>query len=208
MKGTTWCIHVAEEAKLGQNSHFLSVYFFSISALPCRNKADSNINRPESAIHGRIIRPHQFLNHFNYPSVNWGFIYLVIPVITFIVGYTVFLELHQSNFVGDFCGRQLNNCQPTSSNIYIMDFLFGSKANPITVPNNSTAWTTNLGLQQPTPSKLATLVAAADEKEVKNDYVYYEMNDQKKKTFSRKKNEPSVNRKTRTIQIGSMECGP
>ena len=68
-----------------------------------------------------------------------------------------------------------------------MDFLFGSKVNPITVSNNSTALTTNLGLQQPTPSKLATFVAAADEKEVKNDYVYYEMNDRKKKTFNRKK---------------------
>ena len=68
-----------------------------------------------------------------------------------------------------------------------MDFLFGSKANPRTVSNNSAALTTSLGLQQRTPSKLATFVAAADEKEVKNDYVYYEMNDQKTKTFNRKK---------------------
>ena len=70
---------------------------------------------------------------------------------------------------------------------YIMSFLFGSKVNPITVCNNATALTTDLGLQQPSPSKLATFVAAADEKEVKKDYVYYEMNDQKTKTFNRKK---------------------
>ena len=68
-----------------------------------------------------------------------------------------------------------------------MDFLFGCKANPVTVSNNSTALTTNLGLQQPIPSKLATFVAAANEKEVKNDYVHYEMNDQKTKIFNRKK---------------------
>ena len=30
-------------------------------------------------------------------------------------------------------------------------------------------------------------MAAADEREVKNDYVYYDMNDQKTKTFNRKK---------------------
>ena len=86
----------------------------------------------------------------------------------------------------DFCShlRCFNN---ESTKIYIMSFLFCSKANPITVSNNTTTLTTNLGLQQPTPSKLATFVAAADEKEVKNDYVYHEMNDQKTKTFNRKK---------------------
>ena len=86
----------------------------------------------------------------------------------------------------DFCShlRCFNN---ESTQIYNMSFLFGSKANKVTVSNNATALTTNFGLQQPTPSKLATFVAAADEKEVKNDHVYYKMNDQKTKRSIGKK---------------------
>ena len=45
----------------------------------------------------------------------------------------------------------------------------------------------NLRLQQPSTSKLATFVAAADEKSVKNNHVYYELNEAKTKAFNRKK---------------------
>ena len=71
----------------------------------------------------------------------------------------------------DICShlRCFNN---ESTQTYNMFFLFGSKANKITVSNNATALTTNLGLQQPTPSELATFVAVAEGKEVKNDHVY------------------------------------
>ena len=45
----------------------------------------------------------------------------------------------------------------------------------------------NLRLQPLSTSKLATFVAAADDKSVKNDYVYYELNEGKTKAFNRKK---------------------
>ena len=68
--------------------------FFSISATQCLNPADSNRDRPESAIQGCSTRPDRSLNHFSYRSVYWGFIYLTaISVVTFIVRFAVFLGL-------------------------------------------------------------------------------------------------------------------
>ena len=45
----------------------------------------------------------------------------------------------------------------------------------------------NLRLQPPSTLKLATFVAAADEKSVENDHVYYQLNEDKTKAFNRKK---------------------
>ena len=106
----------------------------------------------------------------------------------------------------DFCGR-LHYFDNDSIQIYIMSFLFGSKANHSTVPDKTTALSINLRLQQRSPSKWATFVAAADEKEGKNDFVYYEMNDQKTKAFNRTKTSLPPNARQELYELAPWSVG-
>ena len=114
--------------------HFLSVYFFFISAFPCQKITDSNTNRPESPALGRITRPHpvQQLNSQNRP---------LNPTLPSIL-------------------RPWNRCStftlslvPVATNMSLFNFGTSRQANP--------THSDNLRLQPPSTSKLATFVAAA-----------------------------------------------
>ena len=149
-----------EDPKKGLHDHFLSVYFFSISAFPCQKITDSNTNRPESAALGRITRPHavQRLKSQNRP---------LNPTLL-----SIFRPWNRSPAF-------TLSLVSVATNMSLFNFGTSRQANP--------THSDNLRLQPPSTSKLATFVAAADEKSVKNDHVYYEINEGKTKAFNRKK---------------------
>ena len=169
-------------------------------------------NRPESAIHGRNIRPHQYLNHSKYPFVNWGSLYLTdIPAITFIVGYTVFLDLfapiHQSTLLDDFCGRQLNICQLTSSNIYLLstnvDKLFSLLSSSNTMSNCTPIINTRAPLS--TPSILTKHLKSIPNNMVKKDFVYHRHDKENNKTTNRKKLSLPTEARSRLYELAKLE---
>ena len=150
--------------------HFLSVYFFSISAFLKCSKVKSNTNRPDLTISGRAVQSHQQ----NSITIDYlqAFITNESIHICFIVhGY------RQPALVN----YTINNTSIAAPN---MSFLFGG--NKVAQPAQFEI-STNLRLEQPSTSKLAAFVAASEQKVVQNDFHFYVLNENKSKAFNRKK---------------------
>ena len=116
---------------------------------------------------------------------------LHIPVTNLIVGYTVFLELlapiYESTFVGGCCGLQLNTCQPTSSNIYLLSTNADKMFSPLSSSTTRSNYTPIINTRAPlsTPSILTKHVKSIPENMAKNDFVYHQHDKNNNKTTNK-----------------------
>ena len=205
-----WCLHFPRSAQTFLKRHFLSVSFFSISATHCRNHADSNINRPESTSHERIISSHQALNLPNYPFVYWRSNYLtIIPFVAITLGYIVSFGLFASilhlSLVGDFCGRQLNTSQSTSSNILDTVNMFNLLSSWNTRSNYAPI--INTGAPPSTPCILTKDIKSIPEHMAKNDFVYCRQDKDNNKTTNGERLSLATKAGTRLYELAKWEMG-
>ena len=111
----------------------------------------------------------------------------------------------QSNLVGDFCGRQLDASQSTSSNIVDIVNMFNLLSSSNTTSNYAPI--INTRAPRSTPSILTKHIKSIPENMAKNYFVYYRHDKDNNKTTNGKKPSLPIEARTRLYELAKWEMG-
>ena len=119
--------------------------------------------------------------------------------------FGLFESTHQSNLVGDFCGRQLNTSQALSSNIVNIVNLFSLLSSSNNTPNYAPIINTRAPMS--TPCILTKHIKSIPEHMAKHHFVYYRHDKDNNKTTNGKKLSLPTEAKTRLYELAKWEMG-